>query len=76
MITTAYRPINAGHDYYGRGTYLITLVVSGRQQLLSRLTATDINALKGSSALKQGCALKGDGAQKGSGALTRLQPLS
>ena len=40
MITTAYRPRNAGHDYYGRGTYLITLVVSGRQQLLSRLTAT------------------------------------
>ena len=76
MITTAYRPRHAGHDYYGRGTYLITLVVSGRQQLLSRLTATDINALKGSSALKQGCALKGDGAQKGSGALTRLQPLS
>ena len=74
MITTAYRPRNAGHDYYGRGTYLITLVVSGRQQLLSRLTATDINALKGSSALKQGCALKGDGAQKGSGALT-LTPL-
>ena len=23
-----YRPRNAGHDYYGRGTYLVTLVVS------------------------------------------------
>ena len=32
----SYRPRNAGHDYYGRGTYLITLVVSGREQLLSR----------------------------------------
>ena len=74
MIITAYRPHNAGHDYYGRGTYLITLVVSGRQQLLSRLTATDINALKGSSALKQSCALKDNGALKGSGALT-LTPL-
>ena len=31
----SYRPRNAGHDYYGRGTYLITLVVSGREQLLS-----------------------------------------
>jgi REP element-mobilizing transposase RayT len=33
--TLSYRPRNAGHDYYGRGTYLITLVVSGREQLLS-----------------------------------------
>lgn len=31
----SYRPRNAGHDYCGRGTYLITLVVSGREQLLS-----------------------------------------
>ena len=38
MMTSAYRPRNAGHDYYGRGTYLITLVVSGREQLLSRLS--------------------------------------
>lgn len=36
----SYRPRNAGHDYYGRGTYLITLVVSGREQLLSHF-ATD-----------------------------------
>ena len=39
MTTSAYRPRNAGHDYFGRGTYLITLVVSGREQLLSHLTA-------------------------------------
>ena len=37
-MTSAYRPRNPGHDYYGRGTYLITLVVSGREQLLSRLS--------------------------------------
>lgn len=35
MMTSAYRPRNPGHDYHGRGTYLITLVVSGREQLLS-----------------------------------------
>ena len=35
MMTSTYRPRNPGHDYYGRGTYLITLVVSGREQLLS-----------------------------------------
>ena len=33
----SYRPRNAGHDYYGRGTYLITLVVREREPLLSRL---------------------------------------
>ena len=38
MMTSAYRPRNAGHDYYGRGTYLITLVVSGREQLLSHFS--------------------------------------
>lgn len=37
MDLSSYRPRNAGHDYFGRGTYLITLVVSGRQPLLSRL---------------------------------------
>ena len=37
--TSSYRPRNAGHDYYGRGTYLITLVVSGREQLLSHISA-------------------------------------
>jgi len=35
MEALSYRPRNAGHDYYGRGTYLITLVVSGREALLS-----------------------------------------
>lgn len=35
MQALSYRPRNAGHDYYGRGTYLITLVVSGREHLLS-----------------------------------------
>ena len=37
MELSSYRPRNAGHDYFGRGTYLVTLVVSGRQSLLSRL---------------------------------------
>jgi len=36
MEVSSYRPRNAGHDYYGCGTYLITLVVSGREHLLSR----------------------------------------
>ena len=39
MEVSPYRPRNAGHDYYGRGTYLITLVVSGRERLLSRFVA-------------------------------------
>ena len=34
-MPSTYRPRNPGHDYYGRGTYLITLVVSGRAHLLS-----------------------------------------
>lgn len=37
MNTASYRPRNPGHDYYGKGTYLITLVVSGREPLLGRL---------------------------------------
>ena len=37
MDTASYRPRNPGHDYYGIGTYLITLVVSGREPLLGRL---------------------------------------
>jgi len=41
MEVSSYRPRNAGHDYYGRGTYLITLVVSGRESLLSRFV-TDV----------------------------------
>ena len=38
-MTSAYRPRNADHDYYGCGTYLITLVVSGRERLLSHFVA-------------------------------------
>lgn len=38
---SSYRPRNAGHDYYGCGTYLITLVVSGRERLLSQFV-TDL----------------------------------
>lgn len=33
----SYRPRNLGHDYYGKGIYLITLVVSSRSALLGRL---------------------------------------
>ena len=51
MKISAYRPHNPGHDYYGCGTYLITLVVSGREQLLSRFSVTGSDALKGHSAL-------------------------
>lgn len=40
MEMSSYRPRNPGHDYYGRGTYLITLVVSGRQRLLSSFQCT------------------------------------
>ena len=39
MELLSYRPRNRGHDYYGRGTYLVTLVVSGREQLLSHFAA-------------------------------------
>ncbi|MBR1549756.1 MAG: hypothetical protein IJ634_03880 [Bacteroidales bacterium] len=38
MAVTPYRPRNPGHDYYGRGVYLITLVVSGRDPLLAGFT--------------------------------------
>ena len=51
MTTSAYRPRNPGHDYYGRGTYLITLVVSGREQLFSSFTAVGLDALKEGNAL-------------------------
>lgn len=50
-MTSAYRLRNAGHDYYGRGTYLITLVVSGREQLLSHFSATGREAVKSGNAL-------------------------
>ena len=38
MELSPYRPRNKGHDYYGRGLYLITVVVSGRQPLLARFS--------------------------------------
>ncbi len=37
MIDTSYRPRNPGHDYYGKGVYLITVVVSGRAPLFGCL---------------------------------------
>lgn len=37
MAMKSYRPRNPGHDYYGRGVYLITLVVSQRLPLLGQL---------------------------------------
>ena len=37
MAMKSYRPRNPGHDYYGRGVYLITLVVSQRSPLLGQL---------------------------------------
>ena len=38
MTDASYRPRNPGHDYYGCGTYLITLVISGREALFGRLS--------------------------------------
>ena len=37
MNNTSYRPRNPGHDYYGRGIYLVTLVISGREPLFGAL---------------------------------------
>ena len=37
MNDASYRPRNPGHDYYGRGTYLVTLVISGREALFGHL---------------------------------------
>ena len=52
MEALSYRPRNAGHDYYGRGTYLITIVVSGREQLLSHFV-TDFGREHPTSGRKQ-----------------------
>lgn len=38
MEISPYRPHDKGHDYYGRGLYLITVVVSGRQPLLAHFS--------------------------------------
>ena len=51
-MASVYRPRNPGHDYYGRGTYLVTLVVSGREGLLSHLSTE-----RGRDALRDGSAL-------------------
>lgn len=51
MEVSSYRPRNPGHDYFGRGTYLITLVVSGREPLLSRLPSVVTNLGRNSLAL-------------------------
>lgn len=37
MTNQTYRPRNPGHDYYGVGVYLVTLVVSRREALLGQL---------------------------------------
>lgn len=37
MLSSPYRPHNPGHNYHEAGTYLITLVVTGREPRLSRL---------------------------------------
>jgi len=37
MIGTSYRPRNPGHNYYGKGVYLITVVVSERAPLFGSL---------------------------------------
>jgi REP element-mobilizing transposase RayT len=50
MVPSPYRPHNPGHDYYGKGTYLITIVVTGRRQLLSSLSLASSVATSGTSA--------------------------
>lgn len=39
MMNSSYRPRNPGHDYYGKGVYLITLVVRGREPLLASFSS-------------------------------------
>ena len=51
MESLSYRPRNAGHDYYGRGIYLITLVVSGREHLLSHFVTCNDNKAPSTIAL-------------------------
>ncbi len=41
-MPSTYRPRNPGHDYYGRGIYLITLVVSDRAHLLSHFVTDSV----------------------------------
>ena len=51
MEALSYRPRNAGHDYYSRGIYLITLVVSGREHLLSHFVTCNDNKAPSTIAL-------------------------
>ena len=43
MMSSSYRPRNPGHDYYGRGVYLVTLVVGNREPLLSQFVTGQPN---------------------------------
>lgn len=55
MIESSYRPRNKGDDYYGRGIYLVTIVMSGRERLLARfadgLSAAGLSAKDGREGL-------------------------
>ena len=51
MEALSYRPRNAGHDYFSRGIYLITLVVSGREHLLSHFVTCNDNKAPSTIAL-------------------------
>ncbi len=55
--SSSYRPRNPGHDYHGRGTYLITLVVSGRERLLSQFEGEAQGVLSTDIGRKQGLVL-------------------
>lgn len=43
MNDSTYRPRNPGHDYYGRGVYLVTLVISGREPLFGHLSGDAVH---------------------------------
>lgn len=43
MTDSSYRPRNSGHDYYGRGTYLVTLVINGREALFGQLNGDAVH---------------------------------
>ena len=43
MNDSTYRPRNPGHDYYGRGVYLVTLVISEREPLFGHLSGDAVH---------------------------------
>ena len=43
MNDSTYRPRNPGHNYYGRGVYLVTLVISGREPLFGHLSGDAVH---------------------------------